>query len=172
MKKRTKIVATVGPASDGVEILVELIEAGVNVFRLNFSHGTYAYHETVLQNIREAMRQSGKIVGVLQDISGPKIRIGELEHSFELEKGDVIEFTKEQIIGHRVVEGHYRVHLNQSAILDKLRVGEYIYLYDGIIRAKVTQKSQSGDEVFAEVENSGILSSKKRGQFSQYPFGI
>jgi pyruvate kinase len=165
MKKRTKIVATVGPASDGVEILVELIEAGVNVFRLNFSHGTYAYHETVLQNIREAMRRSGKIVGVLQDISGPKIRIGELEHSFELEKGDVIEFTKEQIIGHRVVEGHYRVHLNQSAILDKLRVGEYIYLYDGIIRAKVTQKSQSGDEVFAEVENSGILSSKKGVNF-------
>lgn len=164
MKKRTKIVATVGPSCESVEVIENLIEAGVNVFRLNFSHGTYEYHEKVLNNIRKAMEITGKIVGVLQDISGPKIRIGDLEHSFELVRGDIIEFSREQTIGHMVADGHYKVQLNESAILDKINIGEYIYLYDGIIRARVKEKNISGS-VLAEVENSGILSSKKGVNF-------
>lgn len=159
MKKRTKIVATVGPSCDSLEMIEELIRAGVNVFRLNFSHGTYAYHAGVLSNIREAIKKTGLIVGVLQDISGPKIRIGELEHSFELKSGDVLEFVKDDIVGHMTKEGHYRLSLNQKEILDKLEVGQFIYLYDGIIRARVTKiKSNS---VHATLENDGVLSSKK-----------
>ena len=159
MKNRTKIVATVGPSCDSLEKIEELIIAGVNVFRLNFSHGTYDYHSGVLSTIREAMKKSGFIVGVLQDISGPKIRIGELNHSFELRNGDILEFVKDDIVGYMVKEGHYKLSLNQKEIIDKLEIGQYIYLYDGIIRARVTQiKSNS---VYATLENDGVLSSKK-----------
>ena len=159
MKKRTKIVATVGPSCDSLEKIEELIAAGVNVFRLNFSHGTYAYHAQMLSNIREAMKKSGLIVGVLQDISGPKIRIGDLKNSFDLRSGDILEFVKDDIVGYMAKEGHYKLSLNQKEILDKLEVGQYIYLYDGIIRARVTKiKSNS---VYATLENDGVLSSKK-----------
>jgi pyruvate kinase len=159
MKKRTKIVATVGPSCDSLEKIEELISAGVNVFRLNFSHGTYAYHSEVLLNIREAIKKSGLIVGVLQDISGPKIRIGELLQSFDLRSGDILEFVKDDIVGYMAKEGHYKLSLNQKEILDKLEIGQYIYLYDGIIRARVTKiKSNS---VYATLENDGVLSSKK-----------
>ncbi|MDX9757187.1 MAG: pyruvate kinase, partial [Sulfurimonas sp.] len=159
MKKRTKIVATVGPSCDSLEKIEELIAAGVNVFRLNFSHGTYAYHAQMLSNIREAMKKSGLIVGVLQDISGPKIRIGDLKNSFDLRSGDILEFVKDDILGYMAKEGHYKLSLNQKEILDKLEVGQYIYLYDGIIRARVTKiKSNS---VYATLENDGVLSSKK-----------
>lgn len=163
MKKRTKIVATVGPASDSLEQIESLIRAGVNVFRLNFSHGSYEYHANVLANIREAMAKTGLIVGVLQDISGPKIRIGELEHSFELRSGDVLEFVHEQIVGHQVGENHYKLSLNDSSILAKLEEGQYIYLYDGIIRAKVTKIESNS--LFTVLENDGVLSSKKGVNF-------
>jgi pyruvate kinase len=102
MKKRTKIVATVGPSCESVEKMQELIRAGVNVFRLNFSHGTYDYHAQMLLNIREAMKKTDLIVGVLQYISGPKIRIGDIEQSFELRSGDILEFVKEDILWYMV----------------------------------------------------------------------
>jgi len=159
MKKRTKIVATVGPSCESIEKIQELIIAGVNVFRLNFSHGTYAYHAQMLLNIREAMKRSGLIVGVLQDISGPKIRIADLEHNFDLQSGDILEFVKEDILGYMVKDGYYRLSLNQKEILDKLEIGQFIYLYDGIIRARVTEL-KSGS-VCATLENDGVLSSKK-----------
>lgn len=159
MKKRTKIVATLGPACESVEKIEELIGAGVDVFRLNFSHGSYAYHGKLLANVREAMRRSGLVVGVLQDISGPKIRIGELEEPFELRCGDILEFLREEIVGYRVKEGHYRLSLNHKEILAKLEEGQFIYLYDGILRARVVQVGE--ESVFAVLENDGVLSSKK-----------
>lgn len=159
MKKRTKIVATVGPSCESVEKMQELIRAGVNVFRLNFSHGTYDYHAQMLLNIREAMKKTDLIVGVLQDISGPKIRIGDLEQSFELRYGDILEFVKDDIVGYMAKEGHYKLSLNQKEILDKLEVGQFIYLYDGIIRARVTDLKNGS--VYATLENDGVLSSKK-----------
>lgn len=159
MKKRTKIVATLGPACESVEKIGELIGAGVDVFRLNFSHGTHAYHTQMLLNVREAMKRSGSIVGVLQDISGPKIRIGELEENFNLNCGDILEFVREDIVGYKVKEAHYRLSLNQKEIIDKLEMGQFIYLYDGILRARVVEIGV--DSVRAVLENDGILSSKK-----------
>ena len=79
MNKSTKILATLGPKSDSVEIIEGLIKAGANMFRLNFSHGTHEYHSKTLNNIRRAMKNLDTVVGVLQDISGPKVRIGELK---------------------------------------------------------------------------------------------
>ncbi|QSZ41418.1 pyruvate kinase [Sulfurimonas aquatica] len=170
MKKRTKILATIGPASDSLETLVALIKAGVNVFRLNFSHGTHEQHSHVLKKIKKAMEVTGLIVGVLQDISGPKIRIGELEEDFLLEEGDKIIFTKEEIMGHKQDDALYRVCINYPQILQQLKIGDFIYLYDGIIRTKVSDISNGNVEVV--VENRGILSSKKGVNFPNTRLGV
>jgi len=170
MKKRTKILATVGPASDSLEKLESLIRVGVNVFRLNFSHGTHEYHSEVLGRIREAMKVTGLTVGVLQDISGPKIRIGELEHQFDLCEGDHVVFHKESCVGKKTGEKMYDVSINYPEILDQLKLDDYIYLYDGIIRTRVIEVSQSS--VTVNVENSGILSSKKGVNFPNTRLGV
>jgi len=170
MKKRTKIVATVGPACDSQEKIEALMSAGVNVFRLNFSHGTHAYHFLVLQRIRKAIQKTGLITGVLQDISGPKIRVGTLSEDFILKSGDILEFVKDDIIGTRLDKTHYRLTLSQVSILDKLKIGEYIYLYDGIIRSKVIELSSGSVKVL--VENDGMLSSKKGVNFPNTELGL
>ncbi|WP_373000048.1 pyruvate kinase [Sulfurimonas sp.] len=170
MKKRTKILATVGPASDSQEMIEALMRAGVNVFRLNFSHGTHEYHYEVLQRIRTAEKKSGLFVGVLQDISGPKIRVGHLEEPFELETGDIIEFVKEEIVGSKVGEGSYRSCINQPTILEQLKVGEFIYLYDGMIRTEVVEVL--AESVKVKVRNSGVLTSKKGVNFPNTRLGI
>lgn len=84
MDKKTKILATLGPSSNSLEMIEKLIDAGANMFRLNFSHGSHEYHQETLDNIRQAMQNKKKIVGILQDISGPKIRVGELKEPFLL----------------------------------------------------------------------------------------
>ncbi len=162
MEKRTKILATLGPASDSVEIIEGLINAGANLFRLNFSHGSHEYHANTLKNIRTAMENTGVTVAVLQDISGPKVRIGDLKEPFELKKGDVITFLKHDIIGYQEKDDKYVVSINYPELLDKVKEGEYIYLYDGTIRAKVIE---TGDEIKAQIENHGKLSSKKGVNF-------
>lgn len=162
MSKKTKILATLGPSSDSVEIIESLIKAGANMFRLNFSHGTHEYHSQTLKNIKIAMKNLNSIVGVLQDISGPKVRIGDIEEPFYLRRGDEITFLKEEIIGYKQGDSSYFVSLNYPKILDKVKVGEFIYLYDGTIRAKVIQTS---DKLIATIENEGILSSRKGVNF-------
>lgn len=158
MYKKTKILATLGPASNSVEMIEGLIKAGANMFRLNFSHGDHVYHSQTLKNIRTAMDNLNATVSVLQDISGPKVRIGELEEQFELFRGDEITFVKDEIVGHKIADKKYIVSTNYPELLDKVKKDEYIYLYDGTIRAKVIE---TGKEVKAKVENQGILSSKK-----------
>lgn len=170
MKKRTKILATIGPASDSLEKIESLIRAGANVLRLNFSHGSYEYHLSVLNRIREVMKKTGLVVGVLQDISGPKIRIGELESNFELQEGNSIVFHKDTIVGRCIDVGSYEVSINYPEILAQLHVGDYIYLYDGIIRTKVITCSPEKVEVM--VENSGVLSSKKGVNFPNTKLGV
>ena len=170
MKKRTKILATVGPASDSQEMIEALMRAGVNVFRLNFSHGTHEYHYEVLQRIRVAEKNSGLFVGVLQDISGPKIRIGHLDEPFELKENDIIEFVKEEISGSKVGENSYRTCINQPTILEQLKVGEFIYLYDGMIRTEVIEVISASVKV--RVRNSGVLTSRKGVNFPNTRLGI
>ena len=162
MEKRTKILATLGPASHSIEMIEGLIKAGANMFRLNFSHGSHEYHLETLNNIRTAMKNVGKTVGILQDISGPKVRIGDLKEPFELFRGDVITFLKDEIAGYKRGDKDYVVSINYPDILDKVKVDEYIYLYDGTIRAKVIE---TGAEIKAKIENHGILSSRKGVNF-------
>ncbi|XOB61818.1 pyruvate kinase [Campylobacterota bacterium DY0563] len=158
MYKKTKILATLGPASNSVEMIEGLIKAGANMFRLNFSHGDHEYHSQTLKNIRTAMNNLNATISVLQDISGPKVRIGELKEQFELFRGDEITFLKDEIVGYKQADKKYIMSTNYPELLDKVKVDEYIYLYDGTIRAKVIE---TGKEVKAVVENQGILSSKK-----------
>ncbi|APW65662.1 MULTISPECIES: pyruvate kinase [Arcobacteraceae] len=162
MEKRTKILATLGPASHSIETIEGLIKAGANMFRLNFSHGSHEYHLDTLNNIRTAMKNLNTTVGVLQDISGPKVRVGDLKEPFELLRGDEITFLKEEIVGYKKEDKKYVVSINYPDILDKVKIDEYIYLYDGTIRAKVIQIE---GEVIARIENHGILSSKKGVNF-------
>ncbi|TKX30255.1 pyruvate kinase [Campylobacter sp. MIT 12-5580] len=159
MIKKTKIVATVGPASQSKEVLKQMIINGVNVFRLNFSHGTHEYHQNNLSTIREVAKELGARVGILQDISGPKIRTLELKEPFELKSGDRLDFYKEHIIGEKIAPNHYKLGINHPEILDMLKIGEYIYLYDGSIRAIVVKISD--DKVESVIENDGFLSSNK-----------
>ena len=104
MDKKTKILATLGPASNSLEMIEKLIDAGANMFRLNFSHGSHEYHQETLDNIRQAMQNKKKIVGILQEISGPKIRVGELKEPFLLESGDIITFCEKEIIQNLNIE--------------------------------------------------------------------
>jgi pyruvate kinase len=162
MEKRTKILATLGPASDTIETIEGLIRAGANMFRLNFSHGSHEYHLSTLKNIRTAMGNLNTTVAVLQDISGPKVRICDLKEPFELKKGDTITFLRDEIIGYKEDDTKYVVSLNYPELLEKVKKNEYIYFYDGTIRAKVID---TGDEIKAMIENHGTLSSRKGVNF-------
>ncbi|MCX2682453.1 pyruvate kinase [Campylobacter sp. MIT 21-1685] len=170
MLKKTKIVATVGPASEKEEVLRQMIINGVNVFRLNFSHGTHEYHKKNLCIIRKVAKELNTRVGILQDISGPKIRIGELKTPFELKKGDKLDFYYEKIIGEQLCANQYKLSINQSDILSMLKIGEHIYLYDGSIRAKVV--AVKSDRVEALIENDGFLSSNKGINFPNTKINI
>ena len=169
MKKRTKILATIGPASNSSIMIEQLIKAGTNLFRLNFSHGSHAEHLKTLQKIRTISKKLCTTIGIMQDISGPKVRIGDIERRFELKKGDTLAFVSEEIIGYQTSENAYVVSINYPYILDRIKVGEYIYLYDGSIRAKVISTE---DQVKVVIENDGILSSKKGVNFPNTEIGI
>ncbi|HHH72926.1 MAG TPA: pyruvate kinase, partial [Sulfuricurvum sp.] len=169
MKKHTKILATVGPACEAVETLEQMIRAGVNVFRLNFSHGTHAYHEANLKRIHEAAGRCGLIVGVLQDISGPKVRIGDIDGIVELSPGEKIEFVEEARVGSFTKPGTLTLSLNRPELLGKVKKGESIYFADGSLRTTVVK---TGKPVVCEVQNQGKLSSKKGVNFPQTSLGI
>ncbi|EAI7570820.1 pyruvate kinase [Campylobacter jejuni] len=170
MLKKTKIVATVGPASEKEEILRQMIINGVNVFRLNFSHGTHEYHKKNLDTIRKVAKELHIRIGILQDISGPKIRTGELKEPFELKKGDRLDFYRETILGERIAQNHYKISINQKSILDMLKIDEYIYLYDGSIRAKVVNIDDQKIETI--IENDGFLNSNKGINFPNTKINI
>ncbi len=169
MKKRTKILATIGPASSHSAVIEKMIAAGANLFRLNFSHGSHEEHLETLQKIRKISKKLHTTVAVLQDISGPKVRIGELENSFELKRGDRLVFVPQEIVGYRTEQGSYVVSINYPAILERIRVDEHIYLYDGTIRARVVSVAE---HVEVEIENDGILTSKKGVNFPNTEIGI
>ncbi len=168
-ERKTKILATTGPSSESKKVLIEMIEAGVNVFRLNFSHNDYAFHEKVLKNIRQASSECGKMVGILQDISGPKIRICELPHPIELLKGDTLAFSKKEECFKRE-KNYYTISINDSDILERVKVGDPIYLHDGKVRTVVVE--QNDEAVMTRVENRGVISSHKGVNFPQTHLGI
>ncbi|HRP90619.1 MAG TPA: pyruvate kinase [Edaphocola sp.] len=156
MRRKTKIVATVGPACEQYEKILELAQTGVNVFRLNFSHGTYEQHEKVIINIRRVNAEHQMNIAILADLQGPKLRIGMMENNGVLfDEGETITFTPENVEGNKE-----RVYMSYPNFAKDVKVGETILLDDGKIETKVSEVLANG-EVKATVINSGVLSSKK-----------
>ena len=156
--KKTKIVVTIGPATQTQEMIEELIKRGVDVFRLNFSHGDHSIHKKSIHMIREASKKLKREVAILQDISGPKVRIGDIDGVLHLNKGDLIYLVKK-----KTSDDKFTLELSYPQIIDMVNVGEEIYFADGILRTIVVDKS--GDKLTLKVENSGSLTSKKGVNF-------
>lgn len=155
VNKKTKIVATVGPACNNKEKLWELIKAGVNVFRLNFSHGSHDVHRQVIQYIRELNAEHGTHISILQDLQGPKIRTNEVENNgVELVPGEKIIITSEKILGTK-----HKISTSYQALTTDVKPGDTILIDDGNLELKVTKSL--GKEVEAEVVYGGILKSRK-----------
>ncbi len=156
--RKTKILVTVGPSCNNSEMIEKLIQAGVNVFRLNFSHSNHDEHKITLQTIREVSKKLNKSVGILQDISGPKIRIGDLREPLNLKEEDTLCFCRED--GEL---GLNEVKLNHPKVLDSLKVDDLIYLADGTIRVKVVKIEP--EKVTTKVLVGGELTSRKGVNF-------
>lgn len=152
--KRTKILATVGPACDSPEQLEAMIVGGVNGFRLNFSHATYEGAEAAIEKVREASKRIGKPVAILQDLQGPKIRLGSLLENVSVTAGD--ELTLDYAAEH---DGSLRLPV-QYNLAEKVQPGEPLYLFDGKVKTTVTG-IVSDTAITVRVENDGVLMSKK-----------
>jgi pyruvate kinase len=161
--KRTKIIATVGPASNSYEAVLGLIKAGANGIRLNFSHGTPAERTRQIAWIRKAAKTCGKPVAIIQDLQGPKIRLGDFEGIVNARKGQELSFRYQ---ADYAATGHLPTQYDLSK---KVKRGERIYLYDGKIRTTVT--SVRDGIVHAEVENDGILIKRKGLNLPDTDFG-
>ncbi len=151
---RTKIVATVGPASSSREKLLELIHAGVDVFRLNFSHGTHEDHQKVIEHIRELNASLGTSVAILQDLQGPKIRLREVENN-----GIMVMEGEEMVIAYEKGIGTRERFTSTYDLAKDVRPGEPILIDDGNIELRVTAVTET--EVHTRVVYGGLVKSKK-----------
>jgi pyruvate kinase len=159
MMRRTKIVATIGPASRDPEVLVRMVEAGMDVARLNFSHGTADEHAETARLVREAAGRAGRQVAILQDLPGPKLRIGPLVDGIaELKPGDNLTF----VCGANGFEGDAkRMAITWAGLADTVEAGEIVYLADGAVRLRVTGTRAGDGEIDAEVEVGGAVASRQ-----------
>lgn len=160
--KRAKILATIGPATNSYESIEALVRAGVNGMRLNFSHGTHEERDVHIPWIRQASETVGKPVAILQDLQGPKIRLGNLNENTDVHEGDTL----------RLVYGGEHDGLTvpvQYDLSTKTKVGETIYIFDGKIRTEVTGVSEGTVEV--SVKNDGVLMSRKGLNLPDTDFG-
>src|SRR4051794_22025157 len=150
--RRTKIVATIGPASREPEVLVRMIEAGMDVARLNFSHGTRREHAETIERIRNAAGRAGRQVAVLQDPPRPKMRIGALRDGFaDLAHGDRVTF----VCGSEDEGDRERMTLSYAGLTEHLTENEEIFLADGAVRLRVD--SITGAEFVGVVESPGTV---------------
>ena len=125
--KKTKIVATIGPVTESVEQLKKMLKAGMNVMRMNFSHGDFVEHQGKLDNLKKAMKETGLPCAIMQDLSGPKFRIGDFyQERVTLKKGDFITLTPEKIVG-----DEKRVSINYPTLHEELKIGNIIMVDDG-----------------------------------------
>ncbi len=153
--KRTKIVATIGPASNNKETITKLVEAGANVLRLNFSHGSHEDHRIVKDHIRGIGKEKNYHVGILQDLQGPKIRIGLMKDGgVEITDGQELIITTEEIEG-----DNKRVSTVYKEIVNDVKPGDTILIDDGNIELETI--SSSANEVVTKVIHGGVLKSRK-----------
>lgn len=153
--KKTKIVATIGPATESKEKLEELLKAGMNVMRINFSHGDFAEHARKVDNLRLAMRKTGIQAGILQDLCGPKIRIGDFKaDSIDLIPGKTFILTTDHIEG-----DEKKVSIQYKNLPKEVRKGHIIYLYDG--KRKLEVIKIKGNDVMCRVIIGGNIKGRR-----------
>lgn len=151
--KRTKIIATVGPSTDSYEAIKRLIDDGANGLRLNFSHGSHTERTRQIKWIRKASRELRKPVAIIQDLQGPKIRLGEFDDIINVQKGQTLKLGFE---ADWLETGIIPTQYDLSA---KVKRGERLYMFDGKVRTKVTNVREG--IVYVEAENDGILLKRK-----------
>ena len=154
---RTKIVATVGPACDTYDKLLELVKAGVNIFRLNFSHGTHENKAQIIEHIRAINSKEPYNISILADLQGPKLRVGEIENgALLIEPGDILTFTsKEKVVGNKE-----KIYVSYPDLHDDVEVGNKILIDDGKLEVVVVSIDKNGD-IKVKVTYGGILLPKK-----------
>ena len=153
--RRAKIVATLGPATSSYENIRAIIDAGVDVARMNLSHGSYDVHEEVYRNVRKAAEDSGRAVAVLVDLQGPKIRLGKFEAGpYELAVGDIFKITTEDVIGTKELSGTTFKGLPQD-----VSAGDFLLIDDGKVKVRVLETD--GTVVTTEVIVAGPVSNNK-----------
>src|SRR5687768_4726365 len=154
---KTKIVATVGPACDTYDKLLDLVKAGVNVFRLNFSHGSHENKAEIIEHIRKINKTEPYNIAILGDLQGPKLRVGEIENgALKITPGDILTFTsKEKVVGNME-----RIYISYPNLHNDVKVGEKIMIDDGKLEVIVVDITSSGD-VKVQVTYGGMLLPKK-----------
>jgi pyruvate kinase len=155
MQRKTKIICTIGPASESYQMLEKLARAGMDVARLNFSHGTYEEHAQRIENVRRVSRAVGRPLGVLQDLPGPKIRTGKLKaDKVWLQDGAEITLTTESILG-----DEHRVSVTLDSLARDVHPGDSIFVNDGIIRLEVQDTTDT--EIRCLIVAGGVLTQMK-----------
>lgn len=158
MEKNTKIVCTIGPASESVDTLVQLIEAGMNVARLNFSHGDHDEHLARINNIREASEKTGRRVALLLDTKGPEIRTNNMkDHKpVTLVKGSEVRVSMTEVEG-----DEKKFSITYTELINDVEKGSHILIDDGLVDLLVTDIDTANNEIVTEVQNTGIIKDKK-----------
>ncbi|WP_407370504.1 pyruvate kinase [Carnobacterium sp.] len=155
--KKTKIVCTIGPASETVDQLVQMIDAGMNVARLNFSHGDFEEHGARIQNIREASKRTGKMVGILLDTKGPEMRTHNMKDGrVDFEAGDVVRISMTEVEGTKE-----KFSISYPELINDVNPGTHILLDDGLVDLEVTDLDHANGEIVVLVKNPGTLKNKK-----------
>lgn len=155
MIKKTKIVCTIGPATETQEMLEKLLIAGMNVMRLNFSHGDFEEHGNRVINLKKAVEKTGKTAGILQDLAGPKIRIGNFkEEKIVLKEGNTFTLTIDDIEG-----DEERVHINYPHLPEEVKEGHIIYLHDG--KKKLQVLEVNGNDVVCKILVGGEIKGRR-----------
>lgn len=155
--RKTKIVCTIGPASEETETLMRLMENGMNVARLNFSHGNYEEHGARINKIRETAIKCGKDIGILLDTKGPEIRTHTMENGeIELIKDNHVIISMKEVIG-----TSEKISVTYEGLIHDISVGSKILLDDGLIELEVTKIDNNREEIETKVLNGGLLNDKK-----------
>ncbi|WP_347862593.1 pyruvate kinase [Salimicrobium sp. PL1-032A] len=157
MLRKTKIVSTIGPSSENPEVLKQLIESGMNVARLNFSHGDFEEHGARIESIRQASKEAGKTVALLLDTKGPEIRTGDMkEKEVDLVKGSTLYVSMDPVEGDAT-----RISVTYPGLIDDVHPGSKILLDDGLIELLVEEIDKDNNELKTTVLNNGPIKSKK-----------
>lgn len=155
MERKTKIICTIGPASESKEMMRKLVDTGMNIIRLNFSHGDYEEHGRRIKTIREIVKETGKSIAILLDTKGPEVRLGDFENKTEsYEQGEIVTIVREKVLG-----THECFHIQCPEVFNDVEVGGTILIDDGKMRLTIIEKEDG--VLKCRVENPHTLKSRK-----------